>query len=552
MLFLTNALLNTEMSQIVGLSVVIASIFISEFRSCNADKILSEIDCPLWHIRHKGICKCSIETKEFVTCTNDQKLIIGYGFCMTWNNTTHKAVLNRCPFTYQFSKLICPPQSYKDTINQIPTNISGPDLNRLTCKKFDRQGTQCRECRDGYGPAAFSDGFSCADCSKHRHLWILHLFLQLTMVTLMYLVVILFQIKGTSSPLNVIITYSQLSICPIMVSVHVHLKLICYINPTFATILLSFVGVSNLDFFHFLVPPLCISTSLKSINTFLFNYIIAFYPLILTVLLYLGIELHDRNCWIITFLSLPLRKFLSLAHRRWNPKTTILNTGVTFVLLAYSKLLFASINLLFGIQYSNANGEVVPESTVLFYDPSIRFFHSEHIPYAVLALSVIVTFVLLPPLLLLLYPTRLFRTCLNWCGFRRWDILHLIADVFQGWYKDGTEGTPDYRALSALYMLMRVAFGGIFVSLIVHWHNGNLTLCVVGVFHVFLGSFFLITKPYKKNWMNNSDGLFLGLVGVVLLMLMYDGKIVLIFVAAVVTMGICLRIIVSCINICKI
>ena len=248
------------MSQVSFL--VFVDLLVLQFGSC-AKITAPDMGCPLWHVRYKDTYQCSVETEEFVTCTNDQKLIIGYGFYMTWNNATHKAVLNRCPFTYQFSKLICPPKRYKDAINQIPINISGPDLNRLTCKKFNRQGRQCRECRDGYGPAAFSDGFSCADCSKHRHLWILHLFLQLTMVTLMYLVVILFQIKGTSSPLNVIITYSQLSVCPFMVSVQVHLKLICYLHPAFATIFLTFISVSNLDFFYFFVPPLCISTSLN-------------------------------------------------------------------------------------------------------------------------------------------------------------------------------------------------------------------------------------------------------------------------------------------------
>ena len=65
-------------------------------------------------------------------------------------------------------------------------------------------------CIDGYGPAVFSDGISCADCSKHRHLWILSLLFQLTMVTPMCLAFIPLQIKGTSSPLNIIITYVQL------------------------------------------------------------------------------------------------------------------------------------------------------------------------------------------------------------------------------------------------------------------------------------------------------------------------------------------------------
>ena len=462
---------------------------------------------------------------------------------MTWNNATQSVLFNRCPFTHQVSKFICSQHSYVDSTHPIPTNISGPELNHLTCKKYNRQGTQCREYRDGYGPAAFSDGFSCADCSQHPHLWVLNLFLQLTMVTLMYLVVILFQIKGTSSPLNVIITYSQLCISPIMVSVRAHIKLICFLHPTFTTIVLTVLGISNLDFFRFVIPPLCISSSIKSINTLLFDYVIAFYPIILTMFLYLGIELHDRNCWIIVFLSIPLKKFFKLFHRQWNPKTSILNTFVTFILLAYSKTLFASINLLFGILSNDVNGEVVPDSTVLLYDPTIRFFHSEYIPYVVLALSVVVIFVLLPPLLLLLYPTRLFRKCLNWCGFRRWDVLHLIADVFQGWYKDGTEGSRDYRALSALYMLLRVAFCGIFVS-IVYKHDGILELYAFGLFHVFLGMFFLTVKPYKKNWMNCLDGLILILVGVVLLVFLYEVKILFIFVAVVVSVAVCVRIIV--------
>ena len=51
----------------------------------------------------------------------------------------------------------------------------------------------------------------------------------------------------------------------------------------------------------------------------------------------------------------------------------------------------------------------------------------------------------MPPLLLLLYPIHLFRRLFICCGFRRWDILPVIMDTFQGWYKDGTEGTYDYR-----------------------------------------------------------------------------------------------------------
>jgi hypothetical protein len=109
-----------------------------------------------------------------------------------------------------------------------------------------------------------------------------------------------------------------------------------------------------------------------------------------------------------------------------------------------------------------------------------------------MSLSVTVIFVLLPPLILLLYPTKLFRKFLNCCGFRRLDILHLVMDVFQGWYKDGTEGTYDYRPLSAMYMILKMIICFSYFSYFSHfklliskkispiWRDGWTTLCITG------------------------------------------------------------------------
>ena len=325
----------------------------------------------------------------------------------------------------------------------------------------------------------------------------------------MYLAVILLQIKGTSSPFNILITNCQLGINAIMIGSGLYARIICFTNRQFTTFLLTLVGVLNLDFFHFVIPPLCISTSLKSITVLLFDYVIAVYPIVLTVFIYVFIDLHDRNCRIILCLSFPLKWFL---QRNWNPKETILNTCVTFLLLSYSKFLFVSLNLLFKVHTYDCSGEVIPNSTVLLYDPTIRFFHSEHIPYVILALSVIVIFVLLPPLLLLLYPTRLFRKCLRYCGFRRWDILYMIMDIFQGWYKDGTEGTLDYRPLSSFYMIVRVVFAFAYFVLLVSTEF-HMFEVATGVSYIALGMMFLILKPYKMKWMSYTDGLTFILLG---------------------------------------
>ena len=149
-------------------------------------------------------------------------------------------------------------------------------------------------------------------------------------------------------------------------------------------------------------------------------------------------------------------------------------------------------------------------------------------PYVVLALSVIVIFVLLPPLLLLLYPTRLFRKSLSWCGFQRWDILHPIMDIFQGWYKNGTESTLDYRSLSSLYMLIRLGF--VCMILLLHVRDIEdddlMEWIGPGMFHIFLGIFFLTVKPYKKQWMNHADGLCLTIFGCLVMAQNYYYKII--------------------------
>ena len=472
--------------------------------------------CPIWHRSIGDPCECGDSLALTVLCSVTGIVTIKLGRCMTWDNATQSPVVTRCPLP---NKVTCVHHEFVGNNIQFSANVSGPEISNVTCKQYNRQGTQCSQCIDGYGPAAFSDGFTCADCnSQHSHLWFLNLLLQLTMVTLMYVVVVLFQIKGTSSPLNVIITYAQLCVCAVKISVGVRIRIVCFLGPTLTSIVLSVLSVVNLDFFHFILPPMCVSPSLRSINIFIFDYVIAFFPILLTIFLYIIIELHDRNCWIVYHFAIPVKKFFTMFRATWNPKATILNTCITFLLLAYSKLLFTSINLIFAVRAYNSEGEVVPNSTVLLYDPSIRFFHREHIPYAVLSLFVIVVCVLLPPLLLLCYPTRPFRVCLNRCGFKRWDILHLIADVFQGWFKDGTGGTRDYRAVCSLYLLFRFIFGSIFVMLVVSNYNAYVySWCVIGMGHIFIGSFFLVVKPYKKKWMNFIDGIIIDIVGVLIL-----------------------------------
>ena len=156
------------------------------------------------------------------------------------------------------------------------------------------------------------------------------------------------------------------------------------------------------------------------------------------------------------------------------------------------------------------------------------------------------------PLLLVLYPTRPFRRCLHFRGFRRWDIVCHVMDIFQGWYKDGTKDTQDFRPLSALCLLLRIGFGCEFI--IKEYKDYYNAILALGVFHVMLGTFFFVVKPYKKHWMCHADGLIFTLVGILFLMSTSHNKVVYIIGAVIgISMMVILKLcgIYQCVKECK-
>ena len=153
--------------------------------------------CPLWHWfnERSGNCECCTTNMELCG-SQTANLEVSHGHCMTWNNDTKHIEVGRYLFIHQDKRHMCNYNSYHRLVYYIPTNISGPELNRFICSGYNRKGAQCRQCIEGYGPALFSDGVTCADCSKHRYHWILYFVFQLSMVTIMYLAVVLFEINA--------------------------------------------------------------------------------------------------------------------------------------------------------------------------------------------------------------------------------------------------------------------------------------------------------------------------------------------------------------------
>ena len=87
-----------------------------------------------------------------------------------------------------------------------------------------------------------------------------------------------------------------------------------------------------------------------------------------------------------------------------------------------------------------------------------------------------------------------------------------ISRMVQRWNK----WNKDYRSVSALYFLLRIALAAGITSdsaLELVYYELKLLFIIAGFLFMTVGHLFLIVRPYKKKWMNISDGLLINLVG---------------------------------------
>jgi len=118
--------------------------------------------------------------------------------------------------------------------------------------------------------------------------------------------------------------------------------------------------------------------------------------------------------------------------------------------------------------------------------------------------------------LLLCYPTKLFRKCSSYCRLRRWQALHVFVEKFQGCYKDGVNGTKDFRPLAGLYLVVRIALTTVGY---IEYHSLRSLLRII---ITMAASMFIATaRPYyKKSHMKILESLMLALIGLLSLLIL--------------------------------
>ena len=435
-------------------------------------------------------CKCRKDLDPHIKCDEEkQQLYLRVGYCMsTYNDTDMTVVLGQCPYIHPSAR-----NSSKFPYFPFPPNMTASEVNGYMCGEMNRTGSLCGRCENGTGPSVFSPDLKCVRCLDSSYGWAVYLAAEFIPITIFVLFVILFRIRLCADYINALVFFCNIITADLLYYKPLYDFSVYFSNceRVVASTFLSIYNIFNMQFFQNFFPPLCISEEMTNMEVLALRYLVALYPLLLIVVMYALVCLYDRNFKPFVLVWRPFGTIILCFRKQFNVRQSLIHAFASFFLLSYYG--FSSTSYFF-FHHTYLYDMNSSRLSTIFYWESV---HSTTygIPY------IFVTLIILPTVLLLVYPTRTFQKCLNCCGLRCLP-LHIFMDAFQGCYKNGTDGTRDYRYFAGLYLVLRF----LLVSGVLHINlsgNENAILCLT----IFSFSFALC-RPYKNNCFNVVDCLF--------------------------------------------
>ena len=293
----------------------------------------------------------------------------------------------------------------------LPGNVT--QLNDYMCGSLNRKGYQCDECLEGFGVSLTSLGFQCSNCSGIWYGVPLYLFLEFVPITIFYVIVLVYRLNVTSVPMTSFVMFSQLTFYSFVLSAEsqsvFRTQLASRQQFDLLNAVIALYGIWNLDFFRYVIPPFCVSPEITLIHAFFLDYIAAFYPLCLIILIWIWIELVSRGYKPLVWIWANMRRCFFGASWKWDKKRTVIDVFATFLLLSYTKMLLISLTIIAPTRAQVLSTTGNPSEMTRSLDLSIDYFSQEHLPFAIAAIFIFILFVILPAMVLALYPLKVFQ-----------------------------------------------------------------------------------------------------------------------------------------------
>ena len=451
--------------------------------------LATDTSCPTWHYYNNatGQCECGYK----LLCSSDGNQVdIRIDYCATSSGQENDYYVSRCPFTHTVN-------STNRLYSEMPSNAS--QLDEVMCGPYNRRGLLCGECKDGYGPTVYSFDMTCANCSSlwSRYAISLYLLLQFVPTTLIFLCFVVFQFKITSGPLLGYVLFCQITIAEIDYHYSFMYDYILYHVSSFLRVLLDMSMTLSqfwsLQFLKAIIPPFCISEKLTGIHVNMLNFVPAIYPLVLVIISCILMELHARNYAIVRIPWKPIKIILSKASITAVTSDAVFHAFASFIFLSNISVMFTTYQVVNFVHVWNSTGHF--QKRVLYTDPTVEWNTS--IPYVLIAAVFVIFISLIPSLLLCIYPTRLYRYLSRFLSARKQLAITAFAEALHSCFKDGLNGTRDYRAFAGATFIGLLVFFAIryFLVIIVFKGPSHITNVLLWMILVCIVSYL---KPCKS------------------------------------------------------
>ena len=403
-----------------------------------------------WYTDKDGDCVCSVELSGVLRCNDCYKTVdIAAGYCMTYDITRQYVGENSS------SLLIvgpCPYGALHNTTNRkfttLPTDPT--QVNSSQCAPYNRRGLFCGECLEGFGPSVYSFDLYCANCSHMSTTAAISLYLvmELLPITVFYVTVLIFRPVLLTGPQLGYVVSCQAIINTLQYLRFIYISLFQNLPPPLAVlghISLLLSGIWNLEFFHFVTPPFCVSEKLRGIHVHMLGFSTALFPLLLVSITYAVVEFKTWYKCVPRFVT------------AYNLRHSIIHAFATFTMLSIFSTMCQTYAMLDSTSVIDIAGKV--KGKVLGLDPSIKIYSDEHIPYLIVSLSLVFILAVCPGLLISIYPTRLYGKLSSQClSARKQLAIKIFVETVNCGFKDGLNGTRDYRMIPGIMILLPLIY----------------------------------------------------------------------------------------------
>ena len=338
---------------------------------------------------------------------------------------------------------------------------------RLTCcDKYDKScmwnksisNLACAICPSGNG-VPINRIKRCVSCHHYLSSLLVFIGIEILPMTIIVLLIIVFNIQLTNGSMNGLVFYSQ-----IVFVIYSDYNLLTSSHTNYQTndLLASPCSVFNLDFTPFLGNySLCIAPHMSPLGAISFWYVVGFYPLLLLLLLYVWITLYDKGYKCVVLVTRPFHRCMARFWSMTGIEPSFTHSIASIYILCFTQLAATSFKIMrFRLQYYHRKSLLF-----FFYDAKQPYFGGIHVLASIFAILVLLFLILLPTLHILFYRFKWFHKLLD-CLHLRKQLLISLGDVFTGPYKNGSDGTYDYRFFAGFYLLLRILL--IFFQFL-HW-----------------------------------------------------------------------------------